>query len=122
MAGRDFQAWASNQQQPPAPPEPLTGDAKAGQELFASQACVGCHTINGTAASGVTGPNLTHLMSRGFIAGGVLANTPENLHAWIKDPDSIKVGNLMAAGYRQADLHLTDEQVNVLVAYLTTLK
>jgi len=81
MAGRDFQAWASNQQQPSAKPETLTGDAIAGQELFASQACVGCHTINGTAASGVTGPNLTHLMSRGFIAGGVLANTPDNLHA-----------------------------------------
>jgi cytochrome c oxidase subunit 2 len=115
-AGRDFQAWASNQQQPPAKPEVLTGDAKAGQELFASQPCVGCHTINGTAAVGLTGPNLTHLASRGFIAGGVLANTPENLHAWIKDPQAVKVGTTMPT------LGLTDEQVNVLVAYLTTLK
>jgi len=113
---RDFQAWASNQQQPSAKPEALTGDAKAGQELFASQACVGCHTINGTAAAGATGPNLTHLASRGFIAGGVLANTPENLHAWIKDPQSVKVGTIMP------NLGLSDEQVNVLVAYLTTLK
>ena len=84
--------------------------------MFASQACVGCHAINGTAAAGVTGPNLTHLASRGFIAGGVLANTPENLHAWIKDPQSVKVGNIMP------NLGLSDEQVNVLVAYLTTLK
>jgi cytochrome c oxidase subunit 2 len=120
MAARDFQAWASNQQQPSAKPETLTGDAKAGQELFASQACVGCHTINGTAAAGLTGPNLTHLMSRGFIAGGVLANTPENLHAWIKNSEAVKVGNTM--GIALHDLHLTDEQVNVLVAYLTTLK
>jgi cytochrome c oxidase subunit 2 len=115
-SAQEFQAWASNQQQPSAPPETLTGDAKAGQELFASQACVVCHTIGGTAAAGLTGPNLTHLASRGFIAGGVLANTPENLHAWIKDPQAVKVGNIMPT------LGLTDEQVNALVAYLTTLK
>jgi cytochrome c oxidase subunit 2 len=59
-------------------------------------------------------------MSRGFIAGGVLANTPENLHAWIKDSEAVKVGNTMGIALR--DVHLTDEQVNLLVAYLTTLK
>lgn len=112
----EFQAWASNQQQPPAPPEALTGDAKAGQEFFATQACIGCHTINGSAAAGLTGPNLTHLMSRGFLAGAVLPNSPENLRAWIKDPQAVKVGNTMP------NLGLTDEQVNLLVAYLTTLK
>ena len=116
MGAREFQAWASNQQQPPAAPETLTGDAKAGQELFTARACGVCHTINGTAAVGTTGPNLTHLVNRGFIAGGVLANTPENLHAWIKDPQAVKVGNTMP------NLQLTDEQVSLIVAYLTTLK
>jgi cytochrome c oxidase subunit 2 len=116
----DFQVWASNQQRPTAPPEALTGDAAAGRELFFTQACVGCHTINGTPAAGLSGPNLTHLASRGFIAGGVLANTPENLHVWIKDSEAVKEGNVMGVTLRSTPLN--DEQVSLLVAYLTTLK
>jgi len=112
----DFKNWVAYQQQPAAPAEGLTGDAAAGQKLFASQPCVGCHTINGTAAAGVVGPNLTHLASRGFIAGGVLPNTPDALRSWVKDPQAVKPGNDMPT------LGLSDTQVNQLVAYLSTLK
>ena len=112
----DFKNWVAYQQAAPAAPSALTGDAAAGQKLFATLPCVGCHTINGTAAAGVVGPNLTHIGSRGFIAGGVLQNTPDSLRAWIKDPQTIKPGNLMPT------LGLTDDQVNLLVAYLETLK
>jgi cytochrome c oxidase subunit II len=110
----EFQAWASNMQLEARNDQ--TGDAAAGRELFLTSACIGCHTIQGTIAAGQTGPNLTHLASRGFIAGGVLRNTPENLAAWIADPQAIKPGNLMP------DLGLTDQQVNDLVAYLTSLR
>jgi cytochrome c oxidase subunit II len=112
----DFKNWIAYQQQPPAAPETLTGDAADGQKLFASLPCVGCHTINGTAAAGVVGPNLTHLASRGFIAGGVLPNNADSLRAWIKDPQAVKPGNDMPT------LGLSDSQVNQLVAYLGTLK
>ena len=112
----DFKNWVAYQQQPAAPAETLTGDAAAGQKLFASLPCVGCHTINGTAAAGVVGPNLTHLASRGFIAGGVLPNSTDSLRAWIKDPQAVKPGNDMPT------LGLSDSQVNQLVAYLSTLK
>ena len=76
--------------------------------------------VHSTKDTSTTILGLTHLLRRGFSAGGVLANTPENLHAWIKDSETVKVGNTM--GIALHDLHLTDEQVNVLVAYLTTLK
>ena len=112
----DFKNWTAHQQQPAAPPTTLAGDAAAGHDLFMGQACVGCHTISGSPAAGVVGPNLTHVASRGFIAGGILANTPDELRAWIKDPQAIKPGNLMPT------LGLTDDQVNKLVAYLSTLK
>ena len=112
----EFKNWVANQQQPAAAPQTLSGDAAAGQKLFASLPCIGCHAIGGTAAAGVVGPNLTHLASRGFIAGGVLANTPETLRAWIKDPQAVKPGNDMPT------LGLTDDQVGQLVAYLSTLK
>jgi cytochrome c oxidase subunit 2 len=112
----DFKNWVAYQQQPPAKPETLSGDAATGQKLFATLPCVGCHTINGTAAVGVVGPNLTHVAGRGFIAGGVLRNTTDEMTAWIKDPQAVKPGNVMPT------LGLTDAQVGQLVAYLSTLK
>ena len=63
-----------------------------------------CHTIAGTAANGTFGPDLTHLMSRATIAAGAAANTPENLRAWIQDPDTFKPGALMPA------MQLSDQQ------------
>jgi cytochrome c oxidase subunit 2 len=54
-------------------------------------------------------------MSRATIASGAAANTPENLRSWIENPDHLKPGALMPA------MQLNDEQVNQLVAYLSTL-
>ena len=112
----EFQAWAAHQQNPPA--AEVTGDAAAGQALFMQSACIGCHTIEGTSAVGLTGPNLTHLASRSFIAGAVLPRTTENLRAWVHDSQSIKPGNLMPSFKDQ----FTAEQVADLVAYLDTLQ
>jgi cytochrome c oxidase subunit 2 len=89
--------------------------AEAGREVFETEACVNCHTIGGTAAHGTFGPDLTHLMSRATIAAGAAANTPDNLRAWIHDPATFKPGALMPA------MQLSDDDVNHLVAYLTTL-
>jgi cytochrome c oxidase subunit 2 len=116
----DFQTWAAQFQQPSAPPETLSGDAAAGRELFlaGTSQCVACHTVAGTTAVGVTGPNLTHLASRSFIAGGILANTTENLTAWVTDAPGIKSGIVMP---RFADT-FTPEQIAQIVAYLQTLK
>lgn len=120
----DFKNWVAYQQAPAAPPSGLTGDAAEGQKLFfnGTLPCVGCHTISGTAAAGVVGPNLTHMASRGFIAGGMLPNTTDSLRAWIKDAQSIKPGNLMPSFSNPNGINLTDTQVNQLVAYLSTLK
>ncbi len=111
---QDFQAWAAHMQSPPGGDQ--TGDAATGRDLLLKSQCIGCHTIEGTAAAGQVGPNLSHIGGRGFIAGGVLANTPENLKAWISNPQAIKPGTLMP------NLGLAEDQVNSLVAYLETLK
>jgi cytochrome c oxidase subunit 2 len=110
----DFEAWLSAQQQPAVTPAPGT-DAAQGAQLFATSACIGCHTINGTAFQGRVGPNLTHVASRTTIAGGVLPNTTAGLHAWLKDPPAIKPGSIMP------DLKLNDEQIRLLTAYLQSL-
>jgi cytochrome c oxidase subunit II len=108
----DFAAWVKNQQQP-AVEDPAVAE---GRQIFESQSCVSCHVVRGTAAQGKFGPDLTHFMSRDTLASGVADNTPANLKLWIKDPDYVKPGSLMPA------MQLSDDQIDKVVAYLTTLK
>ena len=90
--------------------------ARAGQYVFEHQACISCHAVAGTVATGRFGPDLTHLMSRATIAAGAAPNTREKLVDWIGDPNRIKPGSLMPA------MHLTDRQNEQITAYLLTLK
>jgi cytochrome c oxidase subunit 2 len=108
----DFAAWVKNQQQP-AVQDPAAAE---GRQVFESQACVSCHVIRGTAAQGHFGPDLTHLMSRDTIASGASANTPAALKLWIRDPDYVKPGCLMPS------MQLDEQQLDKIVAYLSTLK
>jgi cytochrome c oxidase subunit 2 len=110
----DFQAWIVAQQQPAA--TPAEGDATEGSALFQSRGCAGCHTISGTAAQGNVGPNLTHFASRGTMAGSIMENNAQNIHTWLKDPPAVKPGAIMP------NLGLNDHELQVLVAYLQSLK
>ncbi len=110
----DFQAWLTSQQQPAAQPTDPT--AAEGGQLFQTRGCAACHTIAGTPAQGKVGPNLTHVASRGVIAGSILQNTPQELRAWLKDPPGIKPGSIMP------NLGLNDHELDVLVAYLQSLQ
>jgi cytochrome c oxidase subunit 2 len=84
----EFSAWLDRQQQPAAAP---TGAAAiAGAEVIASVGCGGCHRVRGTGLAGASGPDLTHFGSRGGIAAWALTNTPDNLLAWLQDPQAIK--------------------------------
>jgi cytochrome c oxidase subunit 2 len=111
---QQFATWV-RQQQRPAIAAPANSEAAAGEQVFANNSCVNCHTIAGTRAHGLDGPDLTHLMSRETIAAGAAKNTPANLRQWTKDPDSIKMGARMPA------MDLSDQQLDQVTAYLTTL-
>jgi cytochrome c oxidase subunit 2 len=108
----DFDRWIQQQREPAHPSDA----ASAGQHIFETTACINCHAVAGTVANGRFGPDLTHLMSRDTIAAGAVANTPENLRRWIRDPDTIKPGSLMPA------MQLNDRDVDALTAYLETLR
>ncbi|MBA2462641.1 MAG: c-type cytochrome [Actinobacteria bacterium] len=41
-----------------APASTVEGDAAAGEEVFASAGCGGCHTLEAAGSSGTVGPNL----------------------------------------------------------------
>ena len=108
-----YQAWVDLQTS--ALPQ-ISGAAAEGEVLFLEGACSSCHAINGTKASGLSGPNLTHFGSRKSIGGKVFENNPANLAIWLDDPTQVKPGVLMP------DLGLSTEQINALVAYLDSLK
>jgi cytochrome c oxidase subunit II len=114
MTPTDYQAWVERSLQPG---EPVTDIAKAGAEAFVTNGCAGCHTIDGNpTAIGKVGPNLSHFGSRTTLAAGILPNTPENLAAWIQDPQAIKPGNFMT------NQHVRPQDVEALVAYLHSLR
>src|SRR5215813_9022068 len=107
-----FAAWVKNQQQAAVSAE----NVAAGRHVFETQACMNCHSIAGTVATGRFGPDLTHLMSRATLASGAMDNTKENLREWIRRPDTFKTGVLMPA------MQLNDQQLDQVTAYLSTLR
>jgi cytochrome c oxidase subunit II len=109
-----YDAWLQQQAQPAR--ASLDTTAQHGRDVFEKSACAGCHTVRGTSASGTLAPDLTHLMSRQTIAAGVLANTPNNLAAWIRDPHAWKPGVTMPA------VPLSDSDLHAVVTWLTTLQ
>jgi cytochrome c oxidase subunit 2 len=107
-----FDHWIEQQSRPAV----ASNGAIEGRRTFESTACISCHTVNGTAATGKFGPDLTHLMSRDTIGAGVVPNTPANLRRWIRDPGAFKPGCLMPS------MGLSDSQLDAITAYMETLR
>ena len=110
----EFDQWVKDQQAGPV--EPTDALTQQGQLVFSAGACIGCHMINGTAAVGKTGPNLTHVGSRTSIAGGIFNNTEGNMRRWLANPPAMKPGAIMP------NLNLTKTEIDALTAYLQSLK
>ena len=73
----------------------VQGDPHRGREALEHYGCGACHVIPGIrGARGQVGPPLTDFVHRTYIAGNVF-NTPANLAAWIRRPDSIEPGTVM---------------------------
>ncbi len=113
----DFDGWVARQTGPaPEISDSLTPLAARGKQLFVQTGCIGCHAMAGQPTEKMTamiGPNLSHVGSRGSLAGNMLENTDENLARWIADPQAIKQGSLM-----KLPRELTADEVQALVAYL----
>jgi cytochrome c oxidase subunit 2 len=109
-----FGRWLAAQAKPAQPAS--TALARSGERIFLQQSCQSCHTIRGTAASGDTGPDLTHVASRTTLASVTIRNDPGGMAEWIRDPQHIKPGSKMP------DLSLTSAQTRALVAYLDSLR
>ena len=92
----------------PAPPSSVA----AGRRLLAGYGCGTCHSIPGVpGADGMAAPPLDCFYERSYIAGR-LANTPENLTAWIEHPQSLAPGTAMP------EVGASREQAGDMAAYL----
>ena len=92
------------------------GDPKTGVALIGQAQCSACHIIPGIAAAdGMSGPSLKGFGRRTMIAG-MLANTPSNLVAWLRAPQTLSPGNAMP------NMNLSAPQARDIAAYLDTLQ
>jgi cytochrome c2 len=95
---------------------PAEADAARGRAAIERRGCVACHVIPGIDSPGSNvGPPLHDIATRGYIAG-VLANTPENMRRWLRDPPAVDPLTAMP------DLHLSEQEAGDIAAYLYTLK
>ncbi len=114
----DFDAWVKKQGSPA--PTPSGGLAAQGKQVF-DRICAACHTVDGTKRSPVTyAPNLAYMGDRTSIGGGILKNTPENLLAWVTDPQALKPGAKMTVSVKAGSL--TEDDARAVVEYLEGLK
>ena len=122
LSAEDWEAWVINQKSPGVTPsDPL---ASRGMGLFLGQlsggrgSCIECHAVGGTDATSPAGPELTHFAdpTHECFAGCNWDTTDrEALEAWLRNPDAVKMGSKMP------NYHLTEEEIDALVAYLYSL-
>ena len=111
----EFAEWLARQAAPAL--GPTDRFTRAGAELFQTHGCGACHTIRGTSAAGVVGPDLTHVGSRLTIAAGTLANEPEEFRDWIARTKLVKPGVHMPHFGM-----LPDDELDALAVYLESLE
>lgn len=90
----------------------LSKAEEKGKHLLQSKTCLSCHRLRGLQQQAGSGPDLTNLHSRQFMAGGVLSVSPKNVKKWLLDPDAIKPGTLMP------NFQLSQQEASDLTAYL----
>ena len=90
----------------------VRGDPHQGEAAIARYGCGSCHVIPGVRqARGKVGPPLTDFAERTYIAGNSF-NTPNNLAAWIRRPDSVEPGTVMPT------LGVSEQEARDISAYL----
>jgi cytochrome c1 len=92
------------------------GSPARGRTALAGFGCGACHDIPGVVgAHGRVGPPLGGIAERTMIAGEA-PNTPDNMIAWLRDPQSIEPNTAMP------NLHVDDRTARDMAAYLYSLR
>jgi cytochrome c oxidase subunit 2 len=100
-----------------AAPDPGSALAARGQESFLAHGCGACHSIRGTEADGVLGPDLTHVASRRTIGAGTLPADAASYARWLSRTERVKPGvHMPSFGMLPAG------EIGALAAYLAELE
>ena len=90
------------------------GDPSRGEAMFIQYGCGSCHALKDVRnATGTVGPPLDGVALRTIIAGH-LANKPENMEKWIRDPQQVSPGTAMP------DLGVGEGDARDITAFLYT--
>jgi cytochrome c2 len=90
------------------------GDPSRGEAMFIQYGCGSCHALkNVRTATGMVGPPLDGIALRMIIAGH-LANNPQNMEKWIRDPQQVSPGTAMP------DLNVGEQDARDITAFLYT--
>jgi cytochrome c oxidase subunit 2 len=111
----EFERWIEAQAAPARPP--ATPLARQGAEVLLANGCGACHTLRGTPADGVIGPDLTHVGGRASLAAGLLPNHASDFSRWIAATDELKPGVHMPAFGM-----LAPDELVALAAFLENLE
>jgi len=120
LSPNEYAARIAAPDEPRVPASPqdarAEGDAKRGKLAVEQYACVTCHRIPGVVGEHApVGPPLERMATRQFIAG-VIANNPENMVKWLREPQKIHPGTAMP------DLGVSERDARDIAAYLYTLR
>ena len=110
-----FNQWLAGQARPAV--SPTAPIAQRGEAAFHEHGCNTCHTIRGTNALGVDGPDLTHVGGRETIAAGLLPTGQEEFRRWISSTELLKPGAHMPAFSK-----LPEDTLHSLATYLAQLQ
>jgi cytochrome c oxidase subunit II len=110
----EFAQWVADRQRPPR--EPADAWLERGRAVFFQEGCANCHAIGATEASGLIGPDLTHIGTRLTLGAGTVTNNAGTMAGWIANPQTIKPGNRMPRSF------IGSEDLHALVDYLFTLE
>jgi mono/diheme cytochrome c family protein len=107
---------------PTATPNPAESNdpVARGKQVFTTNACIGCHTIEGISA-GTVGPNLTHIGTEGgtMVSG---QSAEDYIRQSIVDPAAFLVPNYQDLMPKNFTDILTQQQIDDLVAFLLAQK
>ena len=92
------------------------GDPYRGAQAIQRNGCHSCHRIPGIrGTTSYVGPPLSAWSERQYIAGN-LQNSPDNLIAWIMNPQAIEPGTAMP------NMGIDEQEARDIAAYLYTLR
>ncbi len=115
LKAEEWQRWVRAYKEPPVV---VTSLEEQGSKIF-NMHCASCHTINGTPSADLdivkVGPNLTNFGDRKKMAAGIMENSVENLHRWIRNPGKVKQGVVKMIPYEEI---LAPQEIEAVAAYI----